>query len=703
MFRPAIALSLAASILLSSCGGGGGGASPSATVGAAPPFMNGSLVSFANGAVPTGYLPAGYNSIASLQVLDRAGGSPVTGATVTLNGVVLNYYASIQTYAALLNVNANAAVNLSVNVAGAVYAASGVQAASFPSVTAPASGTTWSSVVPNVMAWSGVPAVAGRQVALGILDTNGNVVWPTGNFFELLAPSVTAQTIPANSLPAGSLLAWVGAASHELLPGAAPNSGFYLNAFTSVPITVTNVPPLTLTGIAVTPATPTLAVAGTQQLAATGTYNDQSTRDLTTQVTWQSLDSTKATVSAGGLVTAVAGGSVMVTATLGSISGSATVKVFAPNPSPLPPLGQAVAYQIDYAHSGNAVIPGPLSFPAQPTWSTTLDGPAGYPLIAAGKVFVMTAPTGTANGTSLYALNEADGSIAWGPVATAGTFHWGGHAFDHGKVFALSDSGLLQSFDAASGTPGWSVQLPGQYAFSSAPTAVNGVVYTGGAGTGGTVYAVDESDGSILWTQGVANGDDSSPAVSADGVFVSYPCQVYKFDPVSGTTLWHYSGGCEGGGGSTDALGSGLLFTRDWSALPYTIFDASSGAIAGNYAADPIPALGSQTGYFLSAGTLRGITLSLPLPAALWSFAGDGSLVSAPIIVNGDVFVASSSGRVYALDGSTGTQLWSGNAGAAISAAVSASVAQPQPGLGAGEGYLVVPAGSVVTAWRLSP
>jgi outer membrane protein assembly factor BamB len=67
----------------------------------------------------------------------------------------------------------------------------------------------------------------------------------------------------------------------------------------------------------------------------------------------------------------------------------------------------------------------------------------------------------------------------------------------------------------------WARQLPGQYAFSSPPTAKDGVVYVSGAGSGGTLYAVDEASGTVLATQPVANGDDSSPALSADAVFVS--------------------------------------------------------------------------------------------------------------------------------------------------------------------------------------
>jgi outer membrane protein assembly factor BamB len=84
-------------------------------------------------------------------------------------------------------------------------------------------------------------------------------------------------------------------------------------------------------------------------------------------------------------------------------------------------------------------------------------------------------------------------------------------------------------------------------------------------------------------------------------------------------------------------------------------------------------------------------------------FTGDGHLSSAPIVIGQVVFVGSTSGDLYALDASTGVQLWGVLIGSAISAPDESGVSTPLTGLGAGEGYLVVPAGSAVTAWHLVP
>ena len=275
-------------------------------------------------------------------------------------------------------------------------------------------------------------------------------------------------------------------------------------------------------------------------------------------------------------------GSATITAGSGIVSATAALNIFRPDPSPATPLNQAVAFHIDYAHSGHVTFGAPLNFPVNPTWSVTLGNFVGYPIIAGGKVFVL-AWTQFA-GVSLYALDKATGAVTWGPILVSTQF-WGAHAYDHGKLFVLNEDGLLKSYDAATGQAGWATQLPN--GSSSPPTAVNGVVYTG---IGATVVAVDEVTGALLWTKNVDFGANSSPAFSGDGVFVSYPCQVYKFDPYSGTSLWHYAGPCEGGGGKTPAYENGRLYVRDGSSSPQgQIFDAHSGTLVGSFPVVPVP------------------------------------------------------------------------------------------------------------------
>ena len=130
------------------------------------------------------------------------------------------------------------------------------------------------------------------------------------------------------------------------------------------------------------------------------------------------------------------------------------------------------------------------------------------------------------------------------------------------------------------------------------------------------------------------------------------------------------------------------------------VFDAETGATGGrSYSASVIPAFSSNAGFFLSNGTLQGLAVSNN--QVLWSFAGDGQLATAPITVNGYVFIGSATGNLYALDATNGQQLWNKNLGAAIPATAEYGLVQ-YTGLAAGDGLLIVPNGTKVTAYILS-
>jgi outer membrane protein assembly factor BamB len=357
---------------------------------------------------------------------------------------------------------------------------------------------------------------------------------------------------------------------------------------------------------------------------------------------------------------------------------------------------QSVAYQLDPQHDGFASGVS-LAPPLTRAWSQTLSGGVSYPVIAGGQVFV-TAAAG--HGTNVYALNQSTGAIEWvKPIGS--TYPWSGLAYDDtngvARLFVVNNDGLLTALDPASGTSLWSSQLPGQYQFSSPPTAVGGVVYDGGAGSGGTLYATDESTGALLWSQPVANGDNSSPAVDASNVYVTYPDNYYAFNRVTGAAVWHDALGGDGGGGRTPVVADGHLFIRDWTASPL-ILASATGASQSPLGSTTAPAVANGTAYELSSGTLQGVS-SDGLGVARWSFAGDGHLVSAPLVTSNAAWVGSSSGELYAVSCATGQPVWSTNVGSAIAAPDEQNVSQPLTGLGVGGNTLVVPAGSTLVAY----
>lgn len=374
--------------------------------------------------------------------------------------------------------------------------------------------------------------------------------------------------------------------------------------------------------------------------------------------------------------------------------GSSDSTTFAINPTTT----DAVAFQIDAGHSGDMNF-DPVSFPTQSAWSVNVGGQPSYALIADGKVFVTVDKSGS---SQLLALDQKTGAVVWGPIVLSDTAN---AAYDAGSVFVVSspfgDPAIMQDYDADTGSLEWSTLLSGQYSFSSGPTALNGFVYTGGAGSGGTLYALDETNGAIAWTQPVANGDDSTPAVTADGIYVIYPCQTYDFRPGTGELVWHDADGCDGGGGATPVVANGTLYAPNgFGEYNGDTFNAETGKLLGSYVADNPPAITKTDGYFLQSGTLVDVNLSTN--SIIWSFAGDGTLVTSPIVINQYVIVGASSGNLYALNAATGQQVWEVNVGATIPSGAGWGKAMPLSGLSAGHGLLIVPAGDSVIAYRLA-
>ena len=221
-------------------------------------------------------------------------------------------------------------------------------------------------------------------------------------------------------------------------------------------------------------------------------------------------------------------------------------------------------------------------------------------------------------------------------------------------------------------------------------------MYVDGAGSGGTVYAVSEADGVVRWTAAVENGDKSSPAVDDTGVYVSYACQQdYRFQ-VTGLLVWHHTTFCEGGGGSTAVLHGTSLYARGEVGLDAPVsLSTTDGSSVGTFTSRTAPAFSGNTMYTLSDGNLVAVDQSGSPDR--WTFS-NGSLVTAPVVAGGVVYVGSSNGAVYAVSTSTGKRVWSGSAGTIILGPDEQNE-DVLIGMAIGGGMLLVPAGGELTAF----
>jgi PKD repeat protein len=119
--------------------------------------------------------------------------------------------------------------------------------------------------------------------------------------------------------------------------GLATSAGVGTSVITATSGTVSDTTTLTvgtaaLASLAVSPVNPLVPVGATQQFKATGTFTDGSTEDQTSSVTWSSDTLSVATITPGGLATAIATGVAQITAASGSITNSTALTVTAPLP-----------------------------------------------------------------------------------------------------------------------------------------------------------------------------------------------------------------------------------------------------------------------------------------------------------------------------------------------------------------------------------
>jgi uncharacterized protein YjdB len=95
-----------------------------------------------------------------------------------------------------------------------------------------------------------------------------------------------------------------------------------------VSLTVGCAAPAKLISIQVTPATATVDVGATVQFTAIGTYSHgghpTTTKNVTDQVTWASVETSVATINSAGLATGAGSGTTSITATASSSSGPVT-------------------------------------------------------------------------------------------------------------------------------------------------------------------------------------------------------------------------------------------------------------------------------------------------------------------------------------------------------------------------------------------
>jgi len=182
--------------------------------------------------------------------------------------------------------------------------------------------TQWpTSNVPPCMTFTATPTTVIAPGAAQLTWSSGTGPYQAASCLLSASDGSFSTSTPfdgaSGSAPTGRLNK-VGTYSAQLICSTASST---ISGFAQTTVNV-----IQLAAISVGPAAPPpqIAAGGTVQLIATGTYSDQSTKDVTSSVSWASANTTVATVTAGGLVTCVSSASTAQQVVISALGTTAT-------------------------------------------------------------------------------------------------------------------------------------------------------------------------------------------------------------------------------------------------------------------------------------------------------------------------------------------------------------------------------------------
>ncbi len=280
------------------------------------------------------------------------------------------------------------------------------------------------------------------------------------------------------------------------------------------------------------------------------------------------------------------------------------------------------------------------------------------PVLADGRLFVLEPDieNGEAHGFLIVCYDAVTASPIWGPIHVRSLHYSGYLCYDRGTLLVLSIEGTLSAINGETGRAIWTREL-GELSFSSPPTVFRGIVYVLGPES---VLAILTSTGQVLWGWGPNFAYTSSAAVNGNGVYILGAClQTWKLRTATGKQKWYVSFNCTGGGGEIPVLYDGKLYIRGAiGANPEAkILDPSNGGVVGTHPGGLVPAFANGRGFFVTSdGVLKAVDAKTN--EVLWRFAGDGTIHTAPHVIDGLVYVGSRTGQLYVIDAS-GNLVWS--------------------------------------------
>jgi len=281
------------------------------------------------------------------------------------------------------------------------------------------------SITATMTAVSGNMAISVGAATLSSIAVSGNPSLTAGTSEQLTAEGTysdsSTQTLTSQATWQSSNTAVATVSNSGMLTAVSAGSVTITATLGTVSgtdslVVIAAVGPPTLTSITILPSAFSIASGQTKQLSAQGVFSDGTSQDLTSQVTWASVASNTASVSAAGLVTGVSQGSTSITATVGTTSGSATATVTAAllNSIVVTPATASIATGQTQAFAANGIFSDGSStdMTNSVSWSSsaknfaTVDATGLATGVSAGSATI-TATAGTVSGSATLTVTPA--------------------------------------------------------------------------------------------------------------------------------------------------------------------------------------------------------------------------------------------------------------------------------------------------------
>jgi outer membrane protein assembly factor BamB len=320
----------------------------------------------------------------------------------------------------------------------------------------------------------------------------------------------------------------------------------------------------------------------------------------------------------------------------------------------------------DAAHTGQQPGPAPAGNPRL-VWRFDAGSEVyGAPALADGVLYV-TSKQGqlfaidAATGQEVWRFNLSDYVVRSSPAVVDGVVYVGGGF----NLFAV---------DAVTGKQLWKVPL--RYAGQSAPTVANDIVVV--ASQEGWVYGINKDSGEAIWRSPADGLVFGAPAVAHDAVvFGTDAGNVYSLDIADGSVTWR--GEIEGAVYAGASVVDDVIIVQSTSGrLVAMSFDTGDilweGDIGGDHAVSILgnPGSGEGAAVVVTANDGGVYALTVHDGQQRWLHPS-GKPQSGPAVTSGNTVVLGSGQNLIALNGTTGSPVWTYLAGDIISTAPTVS------------------------------